>query len=49
MNGYNLLIVSDLHLSEGRDSKSKSFSKNEEFFDEEFACFLAHEDDKIGS
>ena len=43
MNGYNLLIVSDLHLSEGRDSRSRSFSKNEDFFfDEEFARFLAH-------
>lgn len=43
---YNLLVVSDLHLSEGRDSKSKKFSKNEDFFfDEEFARFLAHYQD----
>lgn len=26
---YTLLVVSDLHLSGGRDSKSKKFSKNE--------------------
>ncbi len=42
LTDYNLLIVSDLHLSEGRDVKSKKFSKNEDFFfDEEFARFLA--------
>jgi UDP-2,3-diacylglucosamine pyrophosphatase LpxH len=41
-----LLIVSDLHLSEGRDSKIKKFSKNEDFFfDEEFARFLTHYQD----
>jgi UDP-2,3-diacylglucosamine pyrophosphatase LpxH len=43
---YNLLVVSDLHLSEGRDASSKKFSKNEDFFfDEEFARFLAHYQD----
>jgi UDP-2,3-diacylglucosamine pyrophosphatase LpxH len=46
VKNYHLLIVSDLHLSEGRDSKSKKFSKNEDFFfDEEFARFLAHYQD----
>ena len=40
---YHLLIVSDLHLSEGRDPGSRKFSKNEDFFfDEEFARFLAY-------
>jgi UDP-2,3-diacylglucosamine pyrophosphatase LpxH len=43
---YNLLVVSDLHLSEGRDASSKKFSKNEDFFfDEEFARFLAYYQD----
>jgi len=43
---YNLLVVSDLHLSEGRDSDDKKFSKNEDFFfDEEFARFLAYYQD----
>jgi UDP-2,3-diacylglucosamine pyrophosphatase LpxH len=43
---YNLLVVSDLHLSEGRDANSKKFSKNEDFFfDEEFARFLAYYQD----
>lgn len=38
---YNLLIVSDLHLSEGRHRKTKKFSRNEDFFfDEEFSRFL---------
>ncbi|MGB3096541.1 MAG: hypothetical protein WBB46_07425 [Candidatus Deferrimicrobiaceae bacterium] len=46
LTDYNLLIVSDLHLSEGRDVKSKKFSKNEDFFfDEEFARFLAYYQD----
>lgn len=37
----NLLVVSDLHLSEGRDPQSKRFSRNEDFyFDEAFASFL---------
>lgn len=44
---YNLLVVSDLHLSEGRDGKKKKFSKNEDFFfDEEFARFLAYYQDR---
>jgi UDP-2,3-diacylglucosamine pyrophosphatase LpxH len=43
---YNLLVISDLHLSEGRDGNSKKFSKNEDFFvDEEFARFLAYYQD----
>ncbi len=43
---YNLLIVSDLHLSEGRDARRGKFSKNEDFFfDEEFERFLAHYED----
>ncbi len=48
---YNLLIVSDLHLSEGRDQGSKKFSRNEDFFfDEEFARFLAYyQRDPLGS
>jgi UDP-2,3-diacylglucosamine pyrophosphatase LpxH len=38
---YNLLIVSDLHLSEGRHPQTKKFSRNEDFFfDEEFSRFL---------
>ena len=45
---YNLLIVSDLHLSEGRDPGSRKFSKNEDFFfDEEFARFLNHYQDTL--
>jgi hypothetical protein len=48
---YNLLIVSDLHLSEGRDRVSKRFSRNEDFFfDEEFARFLGYcQRDPLGS
>lgn len=39
----NLLIVSDLHLSEGRHLATGKYSPNEDFFfDEEFARFLAH-------
>jgi len=38
---YDLLIVSDLHLSEGRHPATKKLSLNEDFFfDEEFARFL---------
>lgn len=40
---YHLLIVSDLHLSEGRDEVSHHLSRNEDFFfDEEFARFLRY-------
>ena len=39
----NLLIVSDLHLSEGRHPASGKYSPTEDFFfDEEFARFLEH-------
>lgn len=38
---YHLLIVSDLHLSEGRDENTHRISRNEDFFfDEEFTRFL---------
>jgi hypothetical protein len=38
---YDLMVVSDLHLSEGRDADTKKFSLNEDFFfDEEFARLL---------
>ena len=44
---YDLLIVSDLHLSEGRPLDTKKFSKNEDFFfDEDFARFLAYYQDQ---
>jgi len=44
---YDLLIVSDLHLSEGRDPETKKFSPNEDFFfDEEFARFLTYYQDQ---
>jgi len=40
---HNLLIISDLHLSEGQDPVSGRFSPREDFFfDREFARFLAH-------
>lgn len=39
----NLLIVSDLHLSEGRHTATRKYSPREDFFfDEEFARFLEH-------
>lgn len=39
----SLLIVSDLHLSEGRDPLSGRVSRNEDFFfDDDFAEFLDH-------
>jgi UDP-2,3-diacylglucosamine pyrophosphatase LpxH len=39
----NLLIVSDLHLSEGCHLRTGKYSPNEDFFfDEQFARFLAH-------
>jgi UDP-2,3-diacylglucosamine pyrophosphatase LpxH len=38
---FDLVIMSDLHLSEGRDPATKKFSLNEDFFfDEEFQRFL---------
>src|SRR6266852_9045122 len=43
LSEHDLLIVSDLHLSEGRDPDRKEFSRKEDFFsDEEFARFLAY-------
>jgi len=45
--GHDLLIVSDLHLSEGRSPKTKKVSPNEDFFfDEEFARFLGYYTDQ---
>lgn len=39
----NLLVVSDLHLSDGRNPRLGTFSPREDFFfDEQFARFLAH-------
>ncbi len=44
---YNLLVVSDLHLSEGRHPETGKFSPNEDFFfDEEFSRFLAYYRDR---
>ena len=44
---YNLLIISDLHLSEGRHPIKKKFSPNQDFFfDEEFARFLTYYSDQ---
>ncbi len=43
LEDYNSLIVSDLHISEGRHPETKKFSPNEGFFfDEEFSRFLAY-------
>ena len=43
---YHLLVVSDLHVSEGRGARNKKFPENEDFFfDEEFARFLAFHQD----
>ena len=40
---YSLLIVSDLHLSEGRDPLTGKVSRNEDFFfDDDFAEFLTY-------
>lgn len=45
---YDLLVVSDLHLSEGRSSLTKKFSPNEDFFfDEEFGRFLHYYMDRM--
>jgi len=46
MKGHNLLIVSDLHLSEGLDSESGRFSRLEDFlFDDAFARFLRYHEE----
>lgn len=40
---FNIAIVSDLHLSEGRDPHTKKFNRNEDFFfDDMFDRFLSH-------
>lgn len=40
---FNILIVSDLHLSEGRNPRTRRFSRNEDFFfDGQFDRFLSH-------
>jgi UDP-2,3-diacylglucosamine pyrophosphatase LpxH len=40
---FNLVIISDLHLSEGRNPVTKKFNLNEDFFfDEEFDRFLVY-------
>jgi UDP-2,3-diacylglucosamine pyrophosphatase LpxH len=45
---YDLMVVSDLHLSEGRDAGTKKFSLNEDFFfDEEFARLLDYQMHRI--
>ena len=45
---YDLMVVSDLHLSEGRDAVTKKFSLNEDFFfDEEFARMLDYQTHRI--
>jgi UDP-2,3-diacylglucosamine pyrophosphatase LpxH len=42
-NEYNLAVISDLHLSEGRNDETKRYSKNEDFFfDESFCKFLKY-------
>jgi hypothetical protein len=46
MEECNLLIVSDLHLSEGLDSESGKFSRQEDFlFDDAFARFLRYHEE----
>ena len=38
---FDLVIIGDLHLSQGRDPVTKKFNLNEDFFfDEEFGRFL---------
>ena len=40
---YNLLMLSDLHMSEGIQPQSRKYSRKEDFFfDRQFARFLAH-------
>ena len=42
---YNLIVISDLHLSEGRSRETKRYSRNEDFFfDESFCRFLEYLD-----
>jgi UDP-2,3-diacylglucosamine pyrophosphatase LpxH len=42
-NAYNLAVISDLHLSEGRSEETKRYSRNEDFFfDESFCRFLKY-------
>jgi UDP-2,3-diacylglucosamine pyrophosphatase LpxH len=44
---FNLVIISDLHLSEGRNPVTKKFNLNEDFFfDEEFDRFLVYLEDE---
>ena len=44
---FDLVIISDLHLSEGRNPVTKKFNLNEDFFfDEEFTRFLIYLEDK---
>jgi UDP-2,3-diacylglucosamine pyrophosphatase LpxH len=44
---FDLVIISDLHLSEGRDPVTKKFNLNEDFFfDEEFGRFLIFLEDE---
>ncbi|MEE8392153.1 MAG: metallophosphoesterase [Anaerolineae bacterium] len=46
MKEYNLLVVSDLHLSEGLDPENGRFSRIEDFFfDDAFARFLRYHED----
>lgn len=47
---FDLLVVSDLHLSEGRRGGTSRFSRNEDFFfDAEFARFLRHHAARSGA
>jgi len=42
---HNLIVISDLHLSEGRSRETKRYSRNEDFFfDESFYRFLGYLD-----
>jgi UDP-2,3-diacylglucosamine pyrophosphatase LpxH len=44
-NDFNLIVISDLHLSEGRSAVRKRYSRNEDFFfDESFLRFLKYLD-----
>lgn len=46
---YSLLVVSDLHLSEGRDPVTGRVSRNEDFFfDDDFAAFLRYHQHSAG-